>query len=93
MAERRKTAARRRVAVTKQSRRPTPDSLRVAFQIGSFVRDAKWAIIQSNREKDGARLLQALASLEDVDTWLEELWRLLPKRSKRSALLASRGLS
>ncbi len=82
-----------RRAAERAGLRPTPDSLRVAFQIGTFVRDAEWAIIRSSVERDPSRLLQALASLQDVDKWLEELWRLLPKRSKRSALLASGGAS
>lgn len=78
---------------TERVLRPTPDSMRVAFQIGSFVRDAECAIVRGGSENNAARLLQALARLQDAERWLDELARLLPRRSKRSVLLASRGVS
>lgn len=88
----RKNAARRGNPPTTRVLRPTPDSMLVAFRVGSFVRDAELAIVRGGSENNAARLLQALAHLQDAERWLDELARLLPRRSKRSRLLASRGV-
>lgn len=86
MADRRKKAPRGG-AVKKTTWRPMPDAMKLAFQIGSFVRDAEWAIVRGEREKSPARLLQALAHLQDAGRFVDELLRVMPKRSKRSLLV------
>lgn len=86
MAERQKKA-RHRGAAKKAASREMPDSLKLAFQVGSFVRDAEWAIVRSSSEKNPDRLLQALAHLQDAGRFIEELFKVLPKRSKRSLLV------
>lgn len=90
MAERKRKA--RRPAAPKPTLRRTPDAIGVAFQVGSFIRDAEWAIISSRRAANKeAMLLQALLSLQDAGRWAEEMFRLIPKNAgKRSALLAAR---
>lgn len=68
-----------------------PDSMKVAFQVGSLVRDAMATIIRSARSDNRERvLLQALQQLQDAESWVDEVMRVLPRRSRPSKLLARR---